>query len=355
VECDQCANICELLTEIDESPLWLLQNGVSAYDAFSCSLCGACEAVCPQGLSPREIFAAGRKNAVLQNELDIDEYRYLFTDRKNSIMGMYRSYSGIDYSDLMGKTGAGTYFFPGCILFTYSPGLTRTVYRHLQTDCDCKGIWLDCCGKPLAQMGLPQRSAAVRDKLRAFLKEHQINKIIMACPGCYYEFKEIFPDIDVLTVYETLQLTPDFQVNAHLCTVHDACPDRFENRFGAQVRDILKKRGFRVTEMKHAQKETICCGSGGQISHFRPDLTEKLVNLRLAEAEESGATILASYCLSCVLKFGEKSPKIPATHVLNLLLKEKEDFKGAKDRARQMFEGSEGEKRWEAIMADADE
>ncbi|MGL5515049.1 MAG: heterodisulfide reductase-related iron-sulfur binding cluster, partial [Sporomusa sp.] len=220
--------------------------------------------------------------------------------------------------------------------------------------CGCGGMWTECCGKPLVQLGLQSRADAMHERLRAFLQQNKVNKVITACPGCYYELKNIFMpcDVNVQTVYETLDFGPRATTDKRSCTIHDACPDRYHGEFGRQVRQALLQVGFSLREMKHSQQHTICCGSGGQISHFRPDLTEKLVNMRLDEAEELGVDILAAYCLSCVLKFAGASCKIPVTHVLNLLLEQSEDFKEAKQLAKRMLTGPEGEKVWEIIMTD---
>jgi Fe-S oxidoreductase len=353
VECGQCIALCQFLAETGETPAGIAGRGASVNEAFSCSLCGACAAVCPQGLSPQQLFACRREEAVRQGEFDSNEHRYLFPDRPNNVMNMYRSCYGVDYRDIENAGSGGTWFFPGCTLLTYSPGLTRAVFRRLQTDCDCRGIWTACCGKPLRQLGLRSRAEAMQAQLKEFLQKHNITRVITACPGCYYEMKPVFQacDVSVRTVYETLKFTPAARKNKIRCTVHDACPDRFALSFGRQVRQALAQGGFSLLEMQHNGARAICCGSGGQLSHFRPDLTEKLVQARLLEARQSGADILIGYCLSCVLKLEGKSA-MPVTHALNVLLEVSEDFKGAKARAGQMFAGAAGERLWAKMMAE---
>lgn len=352
VECGACIKTCELLKEIGQPPSLLEKQGVTVNEAFSCSLCGACETVCPVGLSPKKLFADSRRTAVNKGDLDISDYRYLFPDRKNNVMNTYRNYYGIDYSDIESDSQASTVFFPGCTLLTYSPGLTREIYDRLKNSGECQEIWTECCGKPLDQMGLQQRYEVVQKRLIESAEQRNINKIITACPGCYYELKSIFQPlgINVLTVYEVMNFEPYTGKGA--CTIHDACPDRLEGRFARQVRQALEQCGFSIIEMEHSKEHTICCGSGGQLSHFRPDLKEKLVNFRLDEARHSGADILVGYCLSCVLNFDSRASEFPVTHVLNLLLNQRGDFSGAKERAQQMLAGTKGEKIWEKIMAD---
>jgi Fe-S oxidoreductase len=354
IECGLCADSCAFLTEIGQSPLTMAKRGITVSEAFSCSLCGVCEAVCPQGYSPRKVFADRRNEALKDGEFDIDEYRYMFPDRRNNMMNVFRKYCGIDYSDIDSFSEVETCFFPGCTLMTYSPGLTRSIFDHLKKSCGCLGMWTECCGKPLDQMGLQQRFKDTQERLRKFVQDHNVKRIIVACPGCYYDLLEVFQSCNVViqTVYEVLNFINKEPNEGKQYTIHDACPDRFTGKFGEEVRQALKQCNFSIVEMKHTRANTICCGSGGQISHFRPDLTEQLVKLRQDEAKQAGADILVGYCLSCVLKYNKKNTDVPVTHALNLLLGVKEDFKGAKERANEMVSGPDGEKKWLEIMAD---
>ena len=63
LECGMCSQECELLREIGESPKKIAARGPVMPEAFSCALCGACEAVCPVGLSPKSLFATGRRQS----------------------------------------------------------------------------------------------------------------------------------------------------------------------------------------------------------------------------------------------------------------------------------------------------
>jgi Fe-S oxidoreductase len=300
------------------------------------------------------MFAVRRNEAVANSEFDGNEYRYLFPDRKSNVMTAYRRYMGIDYNDIGSMDNSGTCFFPGCTLMTYAPGLTRAIFKRLKDNVGCQGMWTACCGKLLEQMGLQQRLKITHDHLKEFVQEHTISQIITACPGCYYEMEKIFraSNVVIRTVYEVLEFGKQIPADGKRCTVHDSCPDRHAGKFGGQVRQALKQKGFTTVEMLHHRQNTICCGSGGQISHFRPDLAENLVKLRQDEARQTGADILVGYCLSCVLKYDSKQSEIPVTHALNLLLELEEDYKGAKERAAKMFNGPAGEKIWDEIMAD---
>jgi Fe-S oxidoreductase len=42
-----------------------------------------------------------------------------------------------------------------------------------------------------------------------------------------------------------------------------------------------------------------CCGAGGMLAIHRPDVSEKVAELRIAEAKETGASLLISGCPRC--------------------------------------------------------
>lgn len=348
LECGLCSQDCELLKELEASPKQLAERGVGALEAFSCALCGACEAVCPEGLSPKALFDKGRRLAVASGEMNLEEFGYLMPDHAYNLMQVYREYYGIDYSDIEVENTTGSCFFPGCTLMTYAPELTRAVYSQLQASCGCGGIISGCCGKPLTLLGLPERARNLTDGLIERLHKQDVREVIAACPGCYYELRKLLnsANIKLKTVYEAMDKSKCGPGNRLRVTVHDSCPDRFEGRFGSQVRELLQHQGFSLAEMFHNRKNTQCCGSGGLISRFRPDLMEQMVAQRLDEAAATGSEAMVSYCMSCVAKFADASGGFVSRHALSLLLGRDDDFKGVRSKAAQMMEGPQGAELW---------
>lgn len=352
VGCGECSDNCILLQEIDADPAAIASRGAAVDEAFACSLCRMCEAVCPLDLSPARMFEQKRTEAVANAEIDINEYRYLFPDRPVNVMSLFRKVYGVDYADLNPNVTGPTAFFPGCTMMTYSPGLTRKVYTSLSKSYPNLQFLMDCCGKPLYQLGLLQRGEKNREELKGKIKQLGIKRLIVACPNCYYELTEALVDeeVELITVYEGLKEAFIAGENYARCTVHDSCPDRFKGIFGQQVRQALKGTGCQIVDMEHSQQTTPCCGSGGQVSHFRPDFAEELVERRLKEAEATGADTLVAYCHSCVLNFAKIPSGIKVRHALNLLLGFEQDYAGVKSQAREMFAGPDGEENWQKIM-----
>lgn len=359
INCGECVTECLMLKQIGEDIPSIATRKPTVDEAFSCSLCGLCEAVCPSSLSPKRMFIEARMKAVENSEIPIDNYRYMFPDRDLTVMSAYRELNGIRYDEFEPDEESEIVFFPGCTMLSYSPELTKAIFNNLALQYKGLSLLMDCCGLPLYQLGLKSRGNNYVSSLMTKLTKLKVKKLIVACPNCYYQLRPFLKDTEItlMTIYEALSDSVLFnkrieETASKVVTVHDSCPDRFEGIFASQARNALLNKGYQWVEMEHSQKMAVCCGSGGQISHFRPDLGENLVKSRVDEAEDSGAQILTAYCLGCVLNLSKVQGATQAQHVLNLLLELELDFQGLKAKSKSMFEGPEGEELWAKIMAE---
>ncbi|MEL7565523.1 MAG: (Fe-S)-binding protein [Dehalobacterium sp.] len=358
--CNLCATSCPLLNQINENPGDISKREPALEEAYSCTLCGLCDAVCPSSLSMKRIFAETRVKAVDRDEIDINEYRYMFPDRKNNVMSLYREVNNISYTDLKADQEGPVAFFPGCSMLTYAPELTRKVFRHLEEEYPGLILITDCCGLPFYQLGFKSRGNDYVNSLKKKLKNLKVQSLVTACPNCYYQLGPMLKEagINLKTIYEALPVSNLLETIAlptsekQRVAVHDSCPDRFNGIFARESREALVKMGYTLVEMEHNRSMTMCCGSGGQVTHFQPELAQNLVEARLKEAEDTGADILAAYCLGCILNFTKITGKQKKLHVLNLLLDFEMNYQGIKEKSRRMFEGPEGQAFWERIMTE---
>ena len=58
--------------------------------------------------------------------------------------------------------------------------------------------------------------------------------------------------------------------------------------------------GIRFVEMQNTREHALCCGGGGDLETFSPDLTGEVAKRRVAQAVEVGADYLVSACPQCV-------------------------------------------------------
>lgn len=96
-------------------------------------------------------------------------------------------------------------------------------------------------------------------------------------------------------------------------TVHDSCAVRFEEPVHSAVRDLIRKKGLTIEEMKHSATKTFCCGEGGSVGFLAPDLAKNWGMNRKKEADGRRVITYCAGCANCL------SSLTPTSHILDLL------------------------------------
>lgn len=382
-ECGVCVDECLFLQKYGLTPLEAVLDEEArehgppgsaskhAADAgFACLLCGLCDSVCPSQLSPTKMFGTLRAR-VAQNKGVTSTCRPFLSDKKYNIYTIYRSANSIDYGDLY-RQKTKTILFPGCSLGTFFPKLTRALYEKLAKTQQDLGMLMDCCHKPLEDLGLEERYEKASGKLNATLDEMGVEKIITACPSCLAVLRERFRERQVVSCYYELgpfkdqAVLPSFgkatatekengpEGNERVkITVHDSCSDREYGVVGPQVRHLFSQaKDVDMFEMVHSGKNSMCCGSGGLVPAFDPELASEVKRRRMAEAESSGAEIMVTYCATCANAFrsGGNPSKVEVRHALELLLGVKEDYDAVQKNLVKLFGPGKRKELYDRLM-----
>jgi len=104
-------------------------------------------------------------------------------------------------------------------------------------------------------------------------------------------------------------------------TYHDSCAGLREMNVREQPRRLLRSLcGIEVTEM---QQSDVCCGFGGTFCTKMPEISGKMVDDKLQNATDTGATILTGGDLGCLLNIAGRARRegvdIEVRHVAELL------------------------------------
>ena len=103
-------------------------------------------------------------------------------------------------------------------------------------------------------------------------------------------------------------------------TYHDACAGLREMGIKQQPRTLLNQAGFEILEMN--EPET-CCGFGGTFCVKYPNISNRMVERKIADIIDSGADALVSGDLGCILnmegKLHRNGHEIPVFHFAELL------------------------------------
>ncbi len=211
--------------------------------------------------------------------------------------------------------GCDTVFFPGCTFPGTRPKTTQAFFKTLQKHVPTAGIVLDCCHKPSHDLGrqdyFESRFARILQKLR----EHDIKRVIVACPNCYKVFREYGQKLKIQSAYEFLaeKETPDIAAPDVLdVVIHDPCPLRNKKGIHKAVRSLATSLGCGWEEARNNKRRTLCCGEGGSVPFVRPDLALRWSRRRVDQA--GGKTIL-TYCAGCTVTL---SRLVPTVHILDM-------------------------------------
>jgi Fe-S oxidoreductase len=342
IRCGLCLSVCPLyrltLNETDSPRARVaLLRGVreglveaptdkTAASFFRCLLCGACTFTCPSGvtvdrileltrgemsdlgLTPEPLVALGERIAEGHNiSGEPNENRLMWADNLPSPP------TG------MGKERADVVYFVGCVsaMFPRSYSVAQSfveIMEKAEVDYGLLGEQEWCCGYPQAISGNPdQARSTMRHNLEA-VKAMEARTVVTTCPSCYHFWKHTYPaaldeDLGLEVVHatefladllETDRLPLRDDLREQVVTYHDPCDlGRKSDVFEAPRRILAQIPGVTLVEMPENREGSHCCGGGGNLESFDPDLSEAIAGRRIRQAAETGAKTVLSACQQC--------------------------------------------------------
>lgn len=143
------------------------------------------------------------------------------------------------------------------------------------------------------------------------LNGYEIKTIVTADPHSFNTLKNEYPELGGnYTVYHHTQyikklidegrLTINANLKDKVVTYHDPCYLGRANGEYNSPRDILKKLGVNLSEMKRNKSTALCCGAGGAQMFKDAEKGDKEINvLRTEDALETKPNIIATACPYC--------------------------------------------------------
>jgi heterodisulfide reductase subunit D len=215
------------------------------------------------------------------------------------------------------KKGAHTLYFVGCVssFFPMTYIIPQAFVQILEAageDFTALGGEEWCCGYPLIMAG---RGAQAEESIRHNIGQVQeigAARVVTTCPACYHMWKHFYPEIlgqelGVEVVHST-QLLAQFLAEGSLklkpmarqVTYHDPCDLGRKNELYDAPRRVLDGiPELSVKEMSDNRQDALCCGGGGNVETFNPDLVGELSERRLGQALETEAQVIVSACPQC--------------------------------------------------------
>jgi len=317
------------LTEIDGEDIW------------RCTTCGTCPDQCPRGVkqidvsvsvrrvaTEYEVFPTSVKSARTARASIISEGNPLQGERKK------RADWAKDLSVKTFKEGMEVLYFVGCYL-SYDPRMKKVavaianILNSAGVDFGILASQENCCGESIRKIGSEEVfKRLARENIKTFI-DNGVKKIIVSSPHCYHTFKNEYPEFMVnfevvhmsqylreLIDEGRLKLTGEFPKKV---TFHDPCYLGRHNGIFDEPRDLLKQAaGLELVEMEDFGKHSLCCGGGGGRIWMDTPQEERFSDLRLNQAQETGAQILATSCPYCITNFEESRLNLEYEDVLEI-------------------------------------
>ncbi|MCP3871634.1 MAG: (Fe-S)-binding protein [Desulfobacteraceae bacterium] len=333
-QCGLCDTVCPWNKVRDFSMRKIIReavfglNEVEGEDIWRCTTCGTCPQQCPRGVkqidisvalrrvaTEYELFPASVKSARTARASLISEGNPLQGDRKK------RADWAKDLSVKTYTEGMEALYFVGCYL-SYDPRMkkvataTANILKKAGVDFGILGSQENCCGESIRKTGSEEVfKRLAKENIKTFI-DNGVKKVIVSSPHCYHTFKNEYPEFmvnfEVVHMSEyLLELINDGRLElsgeyAQKVTFHDPCYLGRHNEIYDEPRDLLKKvSGLELVEMEMTRKGSLCCGGGGGRIWMDTPQEERFSDIRLKQAKDSGAQVLATSCPYCITNFEE--------------------------------------------------
>jgi len=341
VRCGLCLSVCptyrESLTETDSPRArvalvralkeGLLETPTDGYSSafFRCLLCGACTFICPSGVAVDRILEMTRGELAGQGLLpqalsDLDariaKYRNISAEENEGRL-IWADNLPTPPTGL-GKERAEVAYFVGCVssFFPRSykvPQALVQIFDRAGVDYALLGGAEWCCGYPMFINGeLDRARELIRHNVET-VRAMGVKKVVTTCPSCFHFWKHSYPaalktdDLGVEVQHATEFLADLLETgNVKLgelrqnVTYHDPCDlGRKGGVIEAPRRVLAQIPGLRLVEMAENRDSSHCCGGGGNLESFAPEVGQAVARNRIRQAAEVGAGTLVSACQQC--------------------------------------------------------
>lgn len=150
------------------------------------------------------------------------------------------------------------------------------------------------------------------EKTAAVFREHKVTRLVALSPHSYDAFKNHYPPVTagfapqhytqyLVELLDVGRLKPEKPLEARIA-FHDPCYlARHNAELNAPRRILAALPGVTLVELAHSGADTLCCGGGGGRMYLETAAGERFSDVRMAEAQASGAQIMATACPYCIV------------------------------------------------------
>jgi Fe-S oxidoreductase len=309
---------------------------VSEEEIWDCTTCRNCLEHCPVFIEPMVKLMEFRRNLVLQHGKIPRETHFAFRniERKGNPWGfdpekrMWWT-NDLGVREILPGAEVEVLFWVGCFgsyddrNIEVATSLIR-ILSQAGVNFGVLGSQEWCCGIDLRRMGSEYLFQVNAKRNIDQLRQVKFQRILTTCPHCFNTLKNEYPQFDVqweVIHYSSFldELIQQGKIRIQLeerkipITFHDSCYlGRYNNGYEPPRRILGALSDLMLLEMKRSREKGFCCGGGGCHMWMEERTGRRINQMRVEEAERTGAEILVTVCPLCLTSLDS------AVKVLNL-------------------------------------
>ena len=286
---------------------------------WDCSTCTTCVQRCPKQVDPADLVISVRSVLVEDGQVPpkIRDVLKSISIRGNPWnIGQEKRSEWAEGLEIKNIADAEVLYYVGCTP-AFDPRLHK-VAKSLAKALNKAGVNFGtlgndevCCGNEIRRMGDIWSFDALKEMNMEMFKQFPVKQIITTSPHCYNTFKNEYKELDIevnhysqviadLIKQKKLTFSKKFEKTV---TYHDPCFLGRQNQIFDEPRAILKSiPSLNFVEMDRVRERALCCeGGGGRMWIEAHETMERTATIRVQEALDCGAEILATACPFCLL------------------------------------------------------
>ena len=296
-------------------------------EVWQCATCGACVKRCPRGVEIIDIMRALRKVIAEVGVAKVPDSLRISVKNISSLgnpQGEASEKRG-DWAkdrDIKIFSEGTELLYLSCCVPAYDGKIRRIalattdILKKAGIDFGILGENESCCGESVRKSGSETVFQSLAESNIETFTKNGVERIMVSSPHCYHSFKNEYPEFGgkFEVIHSTQYLwklikEKKIEFNRELkkkVAYSDPCYLGRHNDIYDAPRDVLKSiPGLELMELPDSREQAICCGGGGGRIWMDTPKGERFSDLRLEQALEMGADVLAVACPYCMLNFDD--------------------------------------------------